>query len=57
MPRKGGGVEYAYNPQVSVNSDHQIIGGQYVSQHTNDQQEVEPALQKTEQNCVHGLAG
>lgn len=37
--------EYSYNPQISVDADNQIIVGQHVSQHANDIQEVEPALQ------------
>lgn len=34
-----------YNGQISVDADHQIIVGQHISQHANDKQEVEPALQ------------
>lgn len=37
-------VTYAYNSQLSVDQDHQIIVGQHVSQKANDKQEVEPAL-------------
>ena len=39
-----GSYEYSYNPQISVDKDHQIIVGQHVSQNANDFQEVEPAL-------------
>jgi len=41
---KKGDFDYRYNGQISVDSDHQIIVGQHVSQHANDKQEVEPAL-------------
>ena len=44
MMMKKGCCEYSYNPQISVDADHQIIVGQHVSQHANDVQEVEPAL-------------
>jgi len=42
---KAGGYEYAYNAQISVDADLQIIVGQHVSQQANDKQEVESALQ------------
>ena len=42
---KKGCFDYAYNAQISVDADLQIIVGQHVSQHANDKQEVEPALQ------------
>ena len=42
---KNGQFDYAYNAQISVDADHQIIVGQHISQHANDKQEVEPALQ------------
>jgi transposase len=41
---KNGAFDYAYNAQISVDQDHQIIVGQHVSQQGNDKQEVEPAL-------------
>jgi transposase len=41
---KSGQFEYRYNGQLSVDADHQIIVGQHISQHANDQQDVEPAL-------------
>lgn len=44
MGRKGQ-FDYAYNGQISVDADFQIIVGQHISQHANDKQEVEPALQ------------
>jgi transposase len=45
MGKRGGAFEYAYNGQISVDKDNQIIVGQHVSQQANDQQEVEPALE------------
>ncbi len=41
---KKGNFDYQYNPQISVDSDHQIIVGQHVSQNANDKKELEPAL-------------
>jgi len=43
---KKGNFEYAYNGQVSVDSDHQIIVGQHLSQNANDKKEVDPALKE-----------
>ena len=45
MGKKSGQFDYAYNGQISVDADYQIIVGQHISQHANDKQEVEPALQ------------
>jgi hypothetical protein len=42
---KKGSFAYAYNAQISVDADLQIIVGQHISQNANDKQEVEPALQ------------
>jgi hypothetical protein len=42
---KKGSFDYAYNVQISVDADLQIIVGQHISQNANDKQEVEPALQ------------
>jgi len=42
---KKGQFDYAYNGQISVDAEHQIIVGQHISQHANDKQDVEPALQ------------
>ena len=42
---KKGRFDYAYNAQISVDADLQIIVGQHVSQNANDKQEIEPALQ------------
>jgi len=41
---KKGSFDYAYNAQISVDADLQIIVGQHISQNANDKQEVEPAL-------------
>ncbi|MFI3185846.1 MAG: transposase [Methylococcaceae bacterium] len=41
---KKGQFDYAYNRQISVDADFQIIVGQHISQHANDKQEIEPAL-------------
>jgi hypothetical protein len=42
---KSGHFEYAYNAQISVDADLQIIVSQHISLNANDIQEVEPALQ------------
>ncbi len=34
----------AYNAQISVDADLQIIGAQHISQSANDKQEIEPTL-------------
>ena len=49
---KKGGFDYRYNGQISVDSDHQIIVGQHLSQHANDTQEVEEGLA-----CIADSAG
>lgn len=41
---KKGNFDYAYNAQISVDADLQIIVGQHISQNANDKQEIEPAL-------------
>jgi len=41
-----GNFTYCYNPQISVDSDNQIIVGEHVSQKANDKQELEPALEE-----------
>jgi transposase len=45
---KSGSFDYAYNAQISVDADLQIIVGMHISQNANDKQEVEPALQAME---------
>lgn len=46
MPVSGGGVEQAYNAQATVDMATLLIVGAPVTQHANDTQEVEPALQE-----------
>ncbi len=41
---KKGHFDYAYNAQISVDADRQIIVGLHISQNANDKQEIEPAL-------------
>ena len=48
---QGGAFEYAYNAQVSVDGDSQMIVGQHVSQQANDQQELFPALDELSATC------
>jgi transposase len=43
---KKGAFEYAYNVQISVESSHQIIVGEHVSQEANDKKEVKPAIEE-----------
>jgi transposase len=47
---KKGHFEYSYNPQISVDSEHQIIVGQHVSQNANDKKEVEAGLESIKEN-------
>jgi transposase len=48
---KTGSYEYAYNGQINVDADFQIIVGQHISQNANDKQEVEPALQALQETA------
>jgi len=43
---KKGDFDYRYNGQISVDSDHQIIVGQHLSQQANDKQELKPAMEQ-----------
>ena len=43
---KKGDFKYAYNGQITVDKDNQIIVGQHITQNANDKQEVKPALQE-----------
>jgi len=45
MPTASGGFEQAYNAQASVDVETHLIVEQHVTQHTNDKQEIEPALE------------
>jgi transposase len=47
---KKGHFDYNYNPQISVDSDNQIIVGQHVSQNANDKQEVKAGLKSIKEN-------
>ncbi len=47
---KKGHFDYNYNPQISVDSDNQIIVGQHVSQNANDKQEVKAGLENIKEN-------
>ena len=49
MGKGGKDYDYRYNGQISVDGDHQMIVGQHVSQQSNDQHEVEAALEQIEQ--------
>lgn len=49
---KGTNVTYAYNAQISVDSDKQIIVAQHISQMANDYAEVVEALNQIELNCA-----
>ena len=51
---KKGSFDYAYNAQISVDADLQIIVGLHISQNANDKQELEPAL-KAIQDTVDRL--
>ena len=44
MPTSGGGFDQAYNAQAGVDVETHLIVEQHVTQHTNDKQEIEPAL-------------
>ena len=45
MPSSSGGFEQAYNAQAGVDIETHLIVEQHVTQHTNDKQEIEPALE------------
>lgn len=45
MPTSSGGFEQAYNAQAGVDVETHLIIERHVTQHTNDQQEIEPALE------------
>jgi len=46
MPTAGGGFEQAYNAQAGVDTDTHLIVAQHVTDHTNDKQEIGPALER-----------
>jgi len=45
MPTSGGGFDQAYNAQAGVDVETHLIVEQHVTQHTNDKQQIEPALE------------
>ena len=47
---KKGDFDYRYNGQISVDSDHQVIVGQHLSQNANDKQEVKEGLESIEKS-------
>ena len=49
MPSAGGGFEQAYNTQAGVDVETHLIVERHVTQHTNDKQEIAPALAALEQ--------
>jgi len=46
MPTAGGGFEQAYNVQAAVDSETHLIVEQHLTDHTNDKQELAPALER-----------
>jgi transposase len=46
MPTAGGGFEQAYNAQAGVDTETHLIVEQHVTDHSNDKQEVAPALER-----------
>jgi transposase len=46
MPTSSGGFEQGYNAQAGVDIDTHLIVEEHVTQHTNDKQEIAPALAK-----------
>jgi len=46
MPTAGGGFEQAYNAQAGVDTETHLIVEQHATDHTNDKQEVAPALER-----------
>lgn len=46
MPTAGGGFEQAYNAQAGVDTETHLIVEQHLTDHTNDKQELAPALER-----------
>jgi hypothetical protein len=44
MPTSSGGFEQAYNARAGVDVETHLIVAQHATQHTNDKQEIEPAI-------------
>jgi Transposase DDE domain len=51
MPAGGNSFQQAYNVQVAVDIKSMLIVTEYVTQHANDKQEVEPTLKAIEQSA------
>lgn len=51
MGKPGTGYGYAYNVQISVDGENQIIVGQHISQQSNDYNEVAGALTQLTSQC------
>jgi transposase len=51
MPAGGNSFQQAYNVQVAVDTESMLIVTEYVTQHANDKQEVEPTLKAIEQSA------
>jgi transposase len=49
MPQSGGGFEQSYNAQAGVDVESLLIVEQHLTQHPNDKEELELALEKLEQ--------
>ena len=49
MPAGGKNFQQAYNVQVGVDTESMLIVTEYVTQHANDKQEVEPTLEALQQ--------
>lgn len=45
MPASSGGFEQAYNAQAGVDVETHLVVEHHVTQHTNDKQEIDPALE------------
>ena len=46
MKTSGGGFEQCYNAQAVVDVESKLIVSSYVTNHTNDKQEIEPSIQE-----------
>ena len=66
MPKSGGGFVQAYNGQISVDEESHLIVSKHVTQHTNDKQEIVPAIAEIKKSetalgqqvsCLLGDAG
>src|SRR5213595_2414410 len=51
MPAGGNSFQQAYNIQVGVDTKSMLIVTEYVTQHANDKQEIEPMLKAIEQSA------